>query len=261
MNDQEIKNQSNDIGEEKISVSRTESELVEIKAKARAFAMLGPVMQGGRKKKQESVQVNSKKFPMPPATLTERKQLERLKKNQTILNPYKADDENTFQVSETDILNRIPEDASCVFYLFDRKINMDAQPPNASLYSLIRSWAQDDPCRVIPEKSNLMDFVAPSRGYYSRNSNTYTNNSKRRCLDRRRISVATQSTKYRKVNMMQYLSSTSVDKGSADESPDIHDLLKEHVKHAKKIRNKRFSEREVELKNIRPRLKRLGINV
>ena len=60
---------------------------------------------------------------------------------------------------------------------------------------------------------------------------------------------------------MQYLSSTSVDKGSADESPDIHDLLKEHVKHAKKIRNKRFSEREVEFKNIRPRLKRLGINV
>jgi hypothetical protein len=34
-------------------------------------------------------------------------------------------------------------------HIFDRRVNLDAHPADASMYSLLRSWAQDDPYRKI----------------------------------------------------------------------------------------------------------------
>jgi hypothetical protein len=34
-------------------------------------------------------------------------------------------------------------------HIFDRRVNLDSHPADASMYSLLRSWAQDDPYRKI----------------------------------------------------------------------------------------------------------------
>jgi hypothetical protein len=44
----------------------------------------------------------------------------------------------------------MPPDASSVFHIFDRRINFDRLAPDASRYSLLRAWVQDDPHRIIP---------------------------------------------------------------------------------------------------------------
>jgi hypothetical protein len=54
------------------------------------------------------------------------------------------------RVNKEQIEEAIPTDASCVVHIFDRRVNLDAHPADASMYSLLRSWAQDDPYRRIP---------------------------------------------------------------------------------------------------------------
>lgn len=53
-------------------------------------------------------------------------------------------------VTEEQISRAIPKDASAIFHVLDRRINFDAFPEDASLYSLLRAWVQDDPYRYIP---------------------------------------------------------------------------------------------------------------
>ena len=54
------------------------------------------------------------------------------------------------KVTKELIEDAMPPAASSVFYVFDRRINLDNHPEDASLYSLMRSWIQDDPHRIIP---------------------------------------------------------------------------------------------------------------
>ena len=56
-------------------------------------------------------------------------------------------------ISTKDISQAIPKNASCVFHVLDRRVNFDAHPSDASMYSLLRSWVQDDPYRQIPPHS------------------------------------------------------------------------------------------------------------
>ncbi|GKY95268.1 hypothetical protein MPSEU_000489000 [Mayamaea pseudoterrestris] len=48
------------------------------------------------------------------------------------------------------IEDSMPDNASSVFHLFDRRVNFDHHAADASIYSLLRSWVQDDPHRMIP---------------------------------------------------------------------------------------------------------------
>jgi hypothetical protein len=50
-------------------------------------------------------------------------------------------------ITQSQIEDAIPEDASNIFWIFGRRVNLDAHEEDASLYSLLRSWAQDDPFR------------------------------------------------------------------------------------------------------------------
>ena len=54
-------------------------------------------------------------------------------------------------ITEEQISEAIPKDASSIFHILDRRINFDAFPEDASFYSLLRAWVQDDPYRYIPK--------------------------------------------------------------------------------------------------------------
>ena len=53
------------------------------------------------------------------------------------------------KVTKELIEDAMPPAASSIFHVFDRRINFDNHPADASIYSLMRSWVQDDPHRII----------------------------------------------------------------------------------------------------------------
>ena len=62
-------------------------------------------------------------------------------------------------ITEKQILESIPDNASCVFHVMDRRVNLDMVGADASLYSLIRCWVQDDPARHVPPPgTNIMEY-------------------------------------------------------------------------------------------------------
>jgi hypothetical protein len=83
------------------------------------------------------------------------------------------------RVHQEQIEENIPKDASCVVHIFDRRVNLDSHPADASMYSLLRSWAQDDPYRKIqvPVMSTTTTFktaasVTPDNGDYGSSKTT-----------------------------------------------------------------------------------------
>jgi hypothetical protein len=66
-------------------------------------------------------------------------------------------------ITKEEIEEAIPDNASCVFHVMDRRVNMDLHSKGASLYSLVRSWVQDDPYRQMPKPgANLMEHATPT---------------------------------------------------------------------------------------------------
>jgi hypothetical protein len=64
------------------------------------------------------------------------------------------------KVTKDQIREAIPENASCIFHILDRRVNLDAHAHDASFYSLLRSWVQDDPYRQMPPLgSNFLEYV------------------------------------------------------------------------------------------------------
>jgi LIN37 len=57
---------------------------------------------------------------------------------------------STSKASVEEIADSIPASASCVFHIFDRRVNLDDFADSASIYSLLRAWVQDDPYRYRP---------------------------------------------------------------------------------------------------------------
>jgi hypothetical protein len=58
--------------------------------------------------------------------------------------------------STSEIVSAIPENASSVFHILDRRINFDKYPSDASFYSLLRGWVWDDPYRSNPPINTLL---------------------------------------------------------------------------------------------------------
>lgn len=62
------------------------------------------------------------------------------------------------------IEDAIPPDASCIFHIFDRRVNMDALEVDVSNYALLRTWVRDDPfvqrssSDACVARANLQDF-------------------------------------------------------------------------------------------------------
>ena len=58
------------------------------------------------------------------------------------------------------IAKSIPEDASSIFHILDRRIDMDEVDEGVTFYELMRNWVRDDPYRQEPVKGgNLLDYL------------------------------------------------------------------------------------------------------
>lgn len=74
--------------------------------------------------------------------------------------PYNPPD---VQVTKEHIRKAIPKEASAIFHILDRRVNFDAHEEDATMYSLLRSWVQDDPFRYVPPAgSNLLEYISLS---------------------------------------------------------------------------------------------------
>jgi len=68
------------------------------------------------------------------------------------------------KLTKLDIEKAIPPDASSIVHVFDRRIDLDAHDCEATLYSLLRSWVQDDPLRrIAPPGLDLSELEENSR--------------------------------------------------------------------------------------------------
>ena len=114
----------------------------------------------------------------------------------------------------------IPADASSIFHIMDRRINFDNYTKDASFYSLLRGWVQDDPYRCNPLMNGQLltggDCVPVDDGHT-------------RSVER--------PTKRRRVNdepPVDVLALLQKQQGNT-EQPSLLDLRSEHVARAKKI--------------------------
>lgn len=100
------------------------------------------------------------------ASTVAKKPIRRLAK----IRPY-ANQSTPFSAEE--IQNAIPKDASSVFHIMDRRINLDAFEVDETsvdakvpIYSLLRAWVQDDPYRQIPPPPIILPTRAERYGHF-----------------------------------------------------------------------------------------------
>ena len=142
------------------------------------------------------------------------------------------------------IADSIPSNASAVFHIFDRRINLDSHDSNTSFYSLLRSWVQDDPYRKsVHSGSRLLDHVSLSY--------IYRDNS---------ICEADMKMNKRRSTGMSEVKVLPIVKGNFESSsPDTGRLLFDHVKRAK--RRKMEVQRQVDEKMNRSNKHLQGIGI
>jgi hypothetical protein len=141
------------------------------------------------------------------------------------------------------IADSIPSNASAVFHIFDRRINLDNHDSNSSFYSLLRSWVQDDPYRnSVHSGSRLLDHVSLSP------------------IHREETNCIAVKKKKRNVGMSEVDVLLVVKKGQFESSsPDRGRLLFDHVKRAKRRKLEVQREIDEKMKRSRKCLKGIGI--
>lgn len=86
----------------------------------------------------------------------------RRRKNSPAIEPTCAS-QQIKELTESQIAAAIPENASAVFHIMDRRINFDHHSSDPSVYSLLRSWVQDDPFRkIVPSLSDMCRMAETS---------------------------------------------------------------------------------------------------
>jgi hypothetical protein len=111
----------------------------------------------------------------------------------------------------------IPADASSIFHIMDRRINFDNYTKDASFYSLLRGWVQDDPYRCNP----LMNGQLLTGGDCVHVDDGHTSSVER-------------PKKRRRVEPVDVLALLQKQQGNT-EHPTLLELRNEHVARAKKI--------------------------
>lgn len=146
-----------------------------------------------------------------------------------------------FGPSISQMARAIPKDASSIFSIFDRKVNLDSFSKDASMYSLLRAWVKDDPRRVAPKGgADLVEYETvpvDDLKELEKPSNTSSTNSTETC------------------DVLGKLTS-----GEAKQ-PSIEELRKSLIKKAKKIKHraKLYDKRQDEI--IVERLRARGIHL
>jgi len=160
------------------------------------------------------------------------------RKTPPLYNLDSSEDESKRQrITVEQIEESIPEDASSVFHIYGRRVNFDMHKKDASMYSLLRSWVQDDPFRKVPapgsDPTQMYRVPAPVRRVSSRK-------------DDELHSEPTQ------VDVIRQLTTTSVKR-----APTLEELRNNLVGRAKSIRQRcvsDFRRRDLEtVANLRAR--------
>jgi len=162
-----------------------------------------------------------------------------------------SDKKRVVGVTEEQIATAIPKDASAIFHILDRRINFDAFPEDASVYSLLRAWVQDDPYRFIPShESNLRrsskkeDKEADSIRYPCRSK-----------VERDRGDISSSC------DILSILRENNNKNKGVDEIPSILDLKKEVTGKGIALRNLRQKEHHKMLKVAAEKLRRRGYHL
>ena len=136
------------------------------------------------------------------------------------------------------VVKAMPKDASCIFYIFDRRMNFDSFPPDVSFYALLRAWVQDDPYRKIPPPElNLLNYM---------NTNSYTplkswSMKKQEILNESDSITSVKCPKSNKLQNKQQVDICSsiflkLDENKKEKRKDPKSLLLQHIKKAKQIK-------------------------
>lgn len=152
-----------------------------------------------------------------------------------------------YQITSEQIMEAMPENASSIFHIMDRRINFDALPPDASFYSLLRSWVQDDPYRKIPPSgSNLLEYADLP--------------SERRVFEEDTLSHSGETpSRKRKLDRHDVLS--QITRGEGHVVPSLYQLRCTLTARAKRKKEQKRNERREKDAVCAQRLKSLGINL
>ena len=151
-----------------------------------------------------------------------------------------------FKLTQENVRRAIPANASCVVHVLDRRVNLDACAPDASHYSLLRAWVQDDPCRQIPPPgSNIFESV-PLSTCISEGLNADVVPSKKRKIE-------TTGT----CNVLDSL----VNASEHDSAPSLNSLRDQLVTNGKRLRREKRREEKVWMNATRENLKSMGIDL
>jgi hypothetical protein len=167
---------------------------------------------------------------------------------------------NQVSVNAEQIQKAIPVDASCVFHILDRRINFDAFDEDASFYSLLRAWVQDDPYRYIPPTGgNLMEYVTPQsqvRTYGKEEKNARVKvstvvdeSSDTRCAEREKTAT---------IDLLERL---KADEESGKPKPNPKDLLVANFIMPSKRRREQTKKYKLRRLAAEKRLRSMGIDI
>ena len=136
----------------------------------------------------------------------------------------------------------IPKNASSIFHIWDRRIDFDSFGEDASLYSRLRSWVQDDPYRRGPNRGIGGDLVDRMRMHEQSNCNDQNEKSvlstTEPCTtdegehDRDQDEIQSQTNK----QTCNILDNTSI---GTSTFPQMTGYLKEYVRKGSKKRTRR----------------------
>jgi len=128
--------------------------------------------------------------------------------------------------STSEIVSAIPENASSVFHILDRRINFDKFPSDASFYSLLRGWVWDDPYR-----SNLPVDTLLSGGAWATLEDAYeVSDGSDASKKRKRRTLWTNDERMKTIDVLGIMKNFG-------ERPAIGTLSAEHVARAKRKRS------------------------
>ena len=170
-----------------------------------------------------------------------------------------------------EIRNAIPKDASSVFHVLDRRVNLDSldaaegatnKDVNVPIYSLLRAWVQDDPYRQIPPSFSTL--LAVHHGEDSAVTVTSKNDASSSGKRGRNVSEAllddTTSDKKQKatVDVLTILATAQRD-SSAPCVPSMETLKKEIVQQARQTRKRKSQQYKRQLNRTLQGLRQRGI--
>jgi hypothetical protein len=179
------------------------------------------------------------------------------------------------RVHQEQIEENIPKDASCVVHIFDRRVNLDSHPADASMYSLLRSWAQDDPYRkiqvpIVSTIASKTTTVTPDHG-----DNGSSKTTGKRSADAMLVTFTTTTTDTttrppRTLNVMLDIGMLDAGVMDTEQSSNNNDttnyappsnLLRQFVGKAKRVKRRKMGVHKARMATALISLERRGIHL